>query len=233
MTVASLIAWVNEGTALFERTVAGMDDAGLEAPSALPGWRRSHVVAHVAYNADALVNLLDWARTGVPTPMYSSPEQRAEDIEKGAALPPGELREKLITANARLGANLAGMPADAWERQVRTAQGRTVPASQVPWMRTREVWVHSADLAAGAGFHDIPQGVLEGLLADAAAKFSTTPDTPRVSLVATGGPGRWEVGTGDSAVQVAGALPDLAAYLLGRPLSGRLEPAGPALPAWL
>jgi maleylpyruvate isomerase len=235
--VASLVAWVREGTALFERTMAGIGDEDLDAASALPGWRRTHVAAHVASNADALVNLLTWARTGVPTPMYASPEQRADDIEKGAGLPAGELREKLAAANARLDRALAEMPEDAWDAQVRTARGRTVPASQVPWMRVREVWVHAVDLLAGAGFPDFPAPLLTALIDDAAPGFSGRPDLPRVALEATDAEVRREIGTsGDAPVAVSGRLADLTAYLLGRPVSGRLESVAegpPTLPGWL
>ncbi|MFG1708186.1 maleylpyruvate isomerase family mycothiol-dependent enzyme [Nonomuraea sp. M3C6] len=225
MTVPELV-WVQEGTALFEQTLRGIDDAGLHAPSALPGWRRRHVVAHVASNADALVNLLDWARTGVETPMYSSPKQRAADIEAGAALPAGDLRAKLAAAHARLARELAAMPAAAWDAEVRTARGRTVPASEVAWMRTREVWVHAADLDAGTGLRDFPASVLRALAEDAVAAFSANPDAPRVTLIATDTADRWELGTPE---EVRGELAEVTAYLLGRP--GALE--GPPLPAWL
>jgi maleylpyruvate isomerase len=53
-----------------------------------------------------------------------------------------------------------------WAAPVRTAQGRTVPASETVWMRTREVWIHAVDLDNGAQFSDFPDVVLESLLAD-------------------------------------------------------------------
>ncbi|SDI54875.1 maleylpyruvate isomerase family mycothiol-dependent enzyme [Nonomuraea jiangxiensis] len=226
-------AWVQEGTALFERTLGKIDDAGLDAPSALPGWRRRHVVAHVASNADALVNLLDWARTGVETPMYASPKQRAADIEAGAALPAGDLRAKLEAAHARFARELAGMPVTAWDAEVRTARGRTVPASEVVWMRTREVWVHAADLDAGTSLRDVPADVLRALAGDAAAAFAAGPEAPRVTITATDTGDQWELGPLDtqesSPAQVRGELAEVTAYLLGRPGAA----AGPALPAWL
>ena len=55
-------------------------------PTALPGWTRKHLVAHLAGNAEALLRLLHWAGTGERTPMYTSPEQRNADIES-LALP--------------------------------------------------------------------------------------------------------------------------------------------------
>ena len=58
------------------RTVAALTDSQARAPSLLPGWTRGHVVTHLARNADALRNLLTWARTGIPTPMYPSRQAR-------------------------------------------------------------------------------------------------------------------------------------------------------------
>ena len=40
-----------------------------------PGWSRRHVVAHVGYNARALTRLVEWAKTGIETPMYASADQ--------------------------------------------------------------------------------------------------------------------------------------------------------------
>ncbi len=47
------------------------------------------MLTHVARNADAMINLLTWARTGVPTPAYASDQQRDADIEAGAGAQPG------------------------------------------------------------------------------------------------------------------------------------------------
>ncbi|MGH3331970.1 MAG: maleylpyruvate isomerase N-terminal domain-containing protein, partial [Nocardioidaceae bacterium] len=64
------LAWAADGQARFERTVAEYSD--LRGPSRLPDWTRGHVVTHVARNAEGLVRLLAWARTGIETPMYPS-----------------------------------------------------------------------------------------------------------------------------------------------------------------
>ena len=51
-----------------------------------------HVAAHLSLNAEALGNLVHWARTGEERPMYSSPGRRTTDIEAGALRPPDDLR---------------------------------------------------------------------------------------------------------------------------------------------
>ena len=49
--------WTRDGTTLL-LAEADLDEAALGAPSALPGWTRRHLLAHVAANADALGNLV-------------------------------------------------------------------------------------------------------------------------------------------------------------------------------
>jgi maleylpyruvate isomerase len=143
-----------------ERTVAGLvdrlSDDELAAPSPLPGWSRASVVAHLARNADALVNLLHWARTGVETPMYPSWAVREAAIAATAALPVGDLRADYVAACARLAAATDSMPAEAWTTVVRNGQGRPLPTREVPWMRAKELWVHGTDLRAGLSFADLP-----------------------------------------------------------------------------
>ena len=53
---------------------------------------RAHVLTHVARNADAMANLIQWARTGTPTPAYASREQRDADIAAGAKRSPADIR---------------------------------------------------------------------------------------------------------------------------------------------
>lgn len=155
-----------QGTAYFAQWLGALSDQKLEEESALPGWTRKHLVAHVGYNAAALCRLLDWAESGVPTPMYSSPEQRAREIAEGATLSATALRNLFDHTAARLDEKWRNLPSLAWDVQVQTAQGRLVPASETAWMRTREVWIHAVDLHNGGRFGDFPHVVLESLLTD-------------------------------------------------------------------
>ena len=201
---------VAAGTALFQRALDAVSDAALAEPTALSGWTRAHVVAHVAANAEALVNLATWARTGVETPMYASPEQRGADIEKGALLAPARLREWFSDSAAALHTALGALDGAGWTRLVRTAQGRTVPATEVPWMRTREVMVHAVDLATGTTFADLPQDFLAALEADIRGKRGEVPE-------------------------VQATLADRVGWLAGRSTAGVTTSNGPApvLPPWL
>ncbi|WP_129842884.1 maleylpyruvate isomerase family mycothiol-dependent enzyme [Streptomyces sp. RFCAC02] len=204
-TPALARAWVRAGTERVLAAVAGLDEAGLSAGTVLPGWTRAHLAAHIAANADALGNLVRWAATGVRTPMYASPGERAAGIDRGPALSAAELRAWLTDSAHRLAAGLDGLTDEQWRHEVVTAQGRTVPATELPWMRAREVCVHAVDLGAGTAFADLPDGFLTALVDEVREKRGLTglPDGP---------------------------LPDVAAWLTGRPhaLAG-----APELGPWL
>jgi maleylpyruvate isomerase len=215
-----------------ELAVAGMvdrlpDDAFAEE-SALPSWSRAHVVAHLARNADALVNLLTWARTGVETPMYPSRAVRDAEIEATAAKPPSQLRSDYVAACDRLAAAVEGMPADAWPVEVRNGQGVTVPASVVPWMRAKEVWVHGTDLRAGLGFADLPADFCTALVDDVLGLFESREQQLDVTIVATDVDRTW----GDGDTRVEGPVAAVAAWLTRSDASG-LTGDVPPPPAWL
>ena len=83
-------AWMDLGTKLFLATLDGLTDAELDRPTALPGWSRRHVVAHVHYNAEALRRLVHWAATGERTPPTT-----LDELEDHGRLPASP-REKLL-----------------------------------------------------------------------------------------------------------------------------------------
>lgn len=162
--------WMSQGTSLFLGTLDGLADDELDRPTGLPGWTRRHVVAHVHYNAEALRRLVHWARTGEQTPMYRDAAQRAAEIEAGAQLPARELRALARSSADALATEYDALPQRVLGHEVTTAQGRVIPAIEIPWLRTREVAVHTVDLDAGAGFTDLPDDLNTALVADAAAK---------------------------------------------------------------
>lgn len=162
--------WMDHGTKLFLAAVDRLSDDELDAATDLPGWTRHHLVAHVHHNAEALRRLLHWARTGEETPMYAGPEQRSSEIEHGTTLPTPELRALVHESAQALATEMDALPQNAWGNQVVTAQGRTVPATEIPWMRTREVAVHAVDLGNGVGFDDLPDDLNTALAADVVNK---------------------------------------------------------------
>ena len=224
-TIAEL-ATVRLGTAFYRRALDQVTDAELDGPSLLPGWQRRHLVAHVGYNARAVARLVDWAVTGVETPMYSSPDARAEEIELGATLNPEALRTLNEHAAIDLDVRWRDLPADRWDAHVITAQGREVPASETIWMRTREVWLHAVDLDSGARLDDVPRPVLLRLIGDVQRSWAQRGEPP-VRLDLTDArecePAALHLDT-DASVSLAGELPALAAWVTGRlPAARRTE----------
>jgi maleylpyruvate isomerase len=224
------LPWMRAGTEHVFAVVAKLSDAELAGPSALPEWSRAHVVAHLARNAEALIRLVTWARTGVETPMYPSREARAADIAASAEHPPERLRAELTATAAELDAALAALTPEQWRAEVRSALGRPLPAAQVPWMRIREVWLHAVDLDAGAGVADLPDGVLDLLLDEVTATLSATDGCPTAELAPTDRDRRWRLGADDGPPVVAAPAATLVGWLTGRATT---LPGAPALPAWL
>lgn len=229
------LGWVETGTVLVRDALAQLDEDGFTEASALPGWTRKHLAAHLAANAEAIGNLVHWAATGERTPMYSSPEQRNADIEAGSRRAGTDLRAWFDESAARLATTMDELTAEQWAAEVRTAQGRTVPASETPWMRAREVMVHAVDLDTGVTFADLPAHFLVALGDDIVAKRSGAGTGPALKVLATDHAVSWTVdGFGDQ-VTVSGSLAEVVAWLAGRPASVTTDAGTPApvLPAWL
>lgn len=220
--------WWADGELAVAGIVDRLTDDDLAGDSALPGWSRAHVVAHLARNADALVNLLTWARTGVETPMYPSRAVRDADIEATAARPGAEVRADHGAASDRLARAIEGLPADAWTAQVRNGQGVAVPASAIPWMRAKEVWVHGADLDAGLAFADLPADLCVALVDEVLGLFAARDQALDVTVVATDADRTW----GSGGTRIDGSVTAIAAWLTRSDASG-LTGDVPPPPAWL
>ncbi|HEX6360302.1 maleylpyruvate isomerase N-terminal domain-containing protein [Actinophytocola sp.] len=232
-----LLPLVREATERLDLIVAGLDDYTAHQPSRLPGWSRAHVVTHLARNADALVNLLTWARTGVEHPMYASRADRDADIEEGAARLAQVLHEDLLAASDRFMVAATELPARAWAAPVAGRMQGPMPAANVPGMRLHEVWVHLVDLDAGFTFADIPVAHLEPLVAEALAPHMDKPEWPKVRLTVELPDDRtrtWDLtgGRDDRTHEVTGPAADALAWLTGRGDGATLRGDVPLLPAW-
>jgi len=204
------------GTAYFAQRLAELSDEQLSEPTGLAGWSRRHLLAHVGYNAAALCRLLDWAATGIETPMYASAEQRGREIAEGATLSAAALRNLFDHTVARLDEKWRNLPASAWDAQVRTAQGRLVPVSETAWMRTREVWIHAVDLGNGGRFGDFPDVVLESLLTDIVGMWQRKDLGTRLILAVDGGEPVAVQPDSPPAEKVSGPLAAVVRWAAGR-----------------
>jgi len=225
---------LDEGQRRLESVASALPAAAVFEPSGLAGWTRGHVLAHLSRNADALVNLLTWARTGVETPMYATLEQRDADIEAGAGRPLDEQLADLRDSGRRLSDAAGLMTAQTWAATVRTRQGRAIEATEVLWMRTREVWLHLVDLAAGFDVSEIPSPVAVRLV-DELAQYMT-PKLDSAYDLQVAGHHTVRLGSADRVEgTIGGSAQALAGWLTGRTGGAGLDSTVPlpAVPDWL
>ncbi|WP_028813919.1 maleylpyruvate isomerase family mycothiol-dependent enzyme [Streptomyces flavidovirens] len=217
------LASVREATDRLLAATGKLDNADVTQPSRLPGWTRGHVLAHLARNADALVNVLSGR------PMYASAEVREADIARDAPRPLAVHLEDVRDSAARFD-ETAAAPAD-WSRTVALRGGVTDSASRIPFRRLVEVELHHVDLGIGYELEDLPEEFTGREIAFLADRFAGNADVPAIVLTAADGR-QWRTGsTGGDPVTVTGSAPDLLGWLAGRRDGAALDTAGAPLPA--
>ncbi|SOD87371.1 maleylpyruvate isomerase family mycothiol-dependent enzyme [Streptomyces sp. Ag109_G2-15] len=216
------LASVRDATERLLTAVAKLDNASLAEPSRLPGWTRGHVLAHLARNADALVNVLEGR------PMYASAETRDADIERDAPRPLDVQLADVRESGARF-QETGAAPAD-WTRTVELRNGVTDSASRVPFRRWVEVELHHVDLGVEYELEDLPAEFTEREIEFLAQRFSGHPDVPATRV--TDGTRAWSTGrdAAEPEVTVSGAPADLLGWLAGRREGAALRATGGALP---
>ncbi|MET7276124.1 maleylpyruvate isomerase family mycothiol-dependent enzyme [Streptomyces flaveolus] len=217
------LASVRDATERLLTAVGKLDNAGVTDQSRLPGWTRGHVLAHLARNADALVNVLEGR------PMYVSAEARDADIERDAPRPLEAQLTDVRESAARF-QEVGAVPAD-WSRTVTLRNGVTDSASRVPFRRWAEVELHHVDLGIGYELEDLPEEFTERETAFLAARFTGHPDVPPTRL--TDGTRAWRTGREEDGreIIVTGAPADLLGWLAGRREGSALTVDGGTLPA--
>ncbi len=162
---------VREATDRLLDAAASWDNAATAEPSRLPGWTRGHVLAHLARNADALVNVLEGR------PMYADAATREADIERDAHRPLDVQLADVRESADRLRA-VGERPAD-WNRTVELRNGVTDSAARVPFRRWVEVALHHVDLGAGYELEDLPEEFVLREIEFLADRWSGRPEVPR------------------------------------------------------
>ena len=218
------LASAQEATERLLTAAAKLDDSAVAEPSRLPGWTRGHVLAHLARNADALVNVFEGR------PMYVSGEARDADIERDAPRPLAVQLADVRESAARF-ARAAQAPAD-WSRTVELRGGVTDSAARVPFRRWVEVELHHVDLGIGYELEDLSEEFTQREINFLAERFRDHPDVPAVTITQDDGrrlfTGRR--GEGDP-ITVSGRRADLLGWLCGRRDGAALTAAGGPLPA--
>ncbi|WJV49472.1 maleylpyruvate isomerase family mycothiol-dependent enzyme [Streptomyces flavofungini] len=230
------LASVRDATDRLLAAAASLDNASTAEPSRLPGWTRGHVLAHVARNADALVNVL------AGRPMYVSGEARDADIERDAPRPLEVHLADLRESAARF-QDEGAAPAD-WSRTVELRNGVKDSAFNVPFRRWIEVELHHVDLGVGYELEDLSEEFTQREIDFLAQRFRNHPGLPAVAIrqddgrvLATGAvegvtPEQIEEGRERAVdVTVSGRRADLLGWLAGRRDGTGLTVAGGSLPA--
>ncbi|MCZ3386555.1 MAG: maleylpyruvate isomerase family mycothiol-dependent enzyme [Actinomycetia bacterium] len=214
--------------------LAGRDQAWAAQPSALPGWSRGQVVGHLAGSAFGMINLCEWAASGAEMPMYHSPEVRASEIERRAALPWPALVQDVHAGAAALAARLGDLDEPLGERTVRLGSGATLGAADLAAVRIREIEIHRVDLAAEYQPIDWAMPFTMRTFGQLAPFFRTQREVPAHMLRSVDSGRCWEVGA--SGPDLLGTEADLLGWLLGRPPGPLRTSDGspiPVAPAWL
>ncbi|MCT4355084.1 maleylpyruvate isomerase family mycothiol-dependent enzyme [Streptomyces sp. Je 1-79] len=205
------LASVREATERLLHAAASLDNAAVAEPSRLPGWTRGHVLAHVARNADALVNVLQGR------PMYADAATRDSDIERDAPRALAAQIADVRETGERFQA-VGAEPAD-WQRTVELRNGVTDRAARVPFRRWVEVELHHVDLGIGYELEDLPEEFVLREIDFLADRWSGRPEVPPVTLrlgYDEDSPS-WRTG-GDKgdAVVLGGTRAELLGWLSGR-----------------
>jgi maleylpyruvate isomerase len=221
--------WMHGGFQYLVGGLSKLDDVTLGEASALPGWTRKHVMSHLGFNARAVARLVHWARTGQVTPMYPNPTARAREIEEGARWTAQRLRAFISSEQTSLADALDALDDRDWAAAVITGQGRSVAATELPWMRTRELWIHAVDLNAGGDFVDLPAGILDRLVVEAVNKRRSG-DAPSLDVRPTDRPLSCVTALPGAPCLVEGTTADLARWLTRRETRGVEASNGAPLP---
>jgi maleylpyruvate isomerase len=195
----------------FVADVSGLTAVELAVPTALPGWTRGHVIAHVADGGRAFADLTEAALRGEIVSLFpGGVDERNARIEEFATAP--DLMDRLGDGIARLEAAWARAEPGDWRRPVRFRNGDLAGTVFARW---RETWIHLVDCAVGVTPADWPESLAAHVI-----DFLWSRVPSGVALVATDTGEHW--GSGDP---VSGTVRDLAAWVAGRTPMGAV--AGP------
>ncbi|MGN7702641.1 maleylpyruvate isomerase family mycothiol-dependent enzyme [Cellulosimicrobium sp. 22601] len=211
-----------------------LGDDGLAGPSTLPGWSRSHVLAHVTAIGEAMARQAEHAARGALVEVYDGGAAgREAGIQAGARRSVAAHVVALETLAERLDAAWPGPGSSGWDAPVTYRDGAVADALVAWW---REVRIHAVDLDAGIGLDTWPRSLDLHLLDflgvrltdDVTVELASEPTALGVGpgglrLAEPGVPPDSETPPGTdpgfdarAGVVVRGRLTDVAAWLAGR-----------------
>lgn len=214
-------------------TVESFDESALRRPSLCSGWTRGHVLAHVALNAHSLVNLMQWARTGVETPQYPGWDERDADIERYSARTRDEHLAALAEGSAAFASAARAVPQERWTYEVRGIGGDPTPLERFLFGRLREIEIHHVDLDSSYGPRAWDESFVRAVLEEVPGRLGPRARHP-FTIRARDLELELKVGRGTPQASVEGEGAALLAWLLGRSDGTGLVARGalPPVPRW-
>ncbi|MCT7374629.1 maleylpyruvate isomerase N-terminal domain-containing protein [Chelativorans salis] len=221
---ARSLDWARRGTAYFARLLNDLSDADLDAPSALPGLSRRHIIAHIGYQARTLSEIVAWARTGQAGPFPRVVQVAESDIALGVTLPTRALRYLFDHSEVHLNVEWRDLTDADWDAcVVEDAEGRRIALRETPETRARALWLHAVDLNATGRFTDMPPAFIDALIRHYATAYSG-----KVDLVLSPSDRQQEVVIGNATdITVTGRAADIGRWLSGRGARGLQVRGGP------
>lgn len=215
-------------TDMFLATIESLSDPEMAAPSLREGWTRADVIGHVASNARALVNLIDWAASGEERPLHPTRDAGAEAVSALAALPRQELTTE-VRESARYFAGQAERLSGELAAPEVQAGSSPLPATSIVALRIAEVVVHHHDLDTAWTIEEAdPDSLLNSL--EAVVRSLRSKGAPGMTLV-TEERDEWVIG--DGGLRVESDREGLLRWLArGDAEHIELEGPVPSLPAW-
>ncbi len=214
------IAEMQQAACQFRQWLADHGDDDIREPSALPGWSRAQLFAHLRGVGLGLARQLEYAKRQELVEMYDGGmDGRNADIAKHAALEQPELLAELESALGRLSAALDAL--DDADLTTKTAyrDGNVTDVVNAGW---RELVIHHADLRIGASSQDWSPAFCRHLFSFLEARV---PEKTRLVLQPLGAqPVTLSNGnTSGKSYVITGQLNDIAAWLAGREPIGQVD----------
>ncbi|MBT2565847.1 maleylpyruvate isomerase family mycothiol-dependent enzyme [Arthrobacter sp. ISL-85] len=215
---ADLLSGIHQAADAVTSDVSKLTDEDVKAPSALPGWTRGHVLAHVAGISNAMARQLEYAARGETIELYDGGmdgRNRAIDMAAGhdAATHREDvsagLKRALRAFDALPGVKDSSANQTGWWAPISFRRGVVLDGGLALW---RELVIHNADLLTGRGPETWSRPFCEHLFDFLAARV---PPEEKLLLQPLGLP-PVSIGSGTRSTVVSGMVTDIAAWLAGR-----------------
>ena len=221
---AALLAELHKAADVLASTAAKFTDEDVKAPSALPGWTRGHVLAHLAGITNDMARQLEFAARGETVELYDGGmDGRNKAIGMAAGHSADAHRADLDAGLDRaLKAFDALEAGSGWQVPIAYRGGVVLDGGLALW---RELVIHTADLGTGLGPETWSRPFCEHLFDFLAARVQPG---DKLVLQPLGLPPR-TLGSGGTSTVISGMITDIAAWLAGRePSLGSLRASAAA-----